>query len=497
MLASAAASGTQVSGWIRLSDENFAVDVHTTGSSLTLAARGCNNFDLSLVAPSPRSAVQLHDTRGNNVGTIGPGRVLESRTCGSERYTTELIFAAPSTVTWTPEADETRATKQVKYEAILPATQIRFDPPVTFTVFDSNRRARPTRIPSVASVTVPQDGRLSYRSEALRFATPEGTIRRDGGFLASDELSLTAGSRNLALPRDARAAEIAFEGTGNRPVSFSLYYPINGPHVLAFFADDAQREPVTLASLRIDGEQKLTPSFALNRAEPLVAERSFFHFLFSREQTPTASLELQLGSAGIDVRNVRIESVGRTLEFAPEPSGPFEPSLTFPKVMGGVAFEVFVRAHVPATWQAGERTATATVRSEGGLERQIPITIQVVDRHARTRAVLLFVLAAIVIGIALRMLATRRKLRARDADALVLFYQNHHDEYVRVREQVETMLAGEPSWDETEALLTRFTQRGLQAILTAQESEQLEGLMKAHKARAALELIEQAIAKFD
>src|SRR5690606_30727223 len=56
MLASAAASGTQVSGWIRLSDENFAVDVHTTGSSLTLAARGCNNFDLSLVAPSPRSA---------------------------------------------------------------------------------------------------------------------------------------------------------------------------------------------------------------------------------------------------------------------------------------------------------------------------------------------------------------------------------------------------------------------------------------------------------
>ena len=497
MLASAAATGTEVSGWIRLSDENFAVDVHTAGNSLTLAARGCNNFDLSLVAQSSRTALQLHDARGNNVGTIGPGRVLESRTCGAERYTTQLTFAAPSAITWSPEADETRATKQVKYAAVLPATQIRFDPPVTFTVFDSNRRARPTRIPSVASVTVPQDGRLSYRSEALRFSTPEGKIRRDGGFVASDEFSLTTGSRNLALPRNTHATEIAFEGTGNRPVSFSLYYPISGPHVLAFFADDAQREPVTLASLRIDGEQQLTPSFELNRAEPLIVERSFFHFLSSREETPIASLELQLGSAGIDVRRVQIDSAGGTLELAADPSGPFESSLTFPKVMGGVAFEIFVRARVPATWQAGERTETVIVRSEGGLERQIPITIQVVDRYSRARTVLLFALAAIVLGVALRMLATRRKLRAREADARVLFYQNHHDEYVRVREQVETLLAGEPSWPETEALLTRFTQRGLQAILNAQENEQLEGLMKAHKARAALELIEQAIAKFD
>src|SRR5690606_11766303 len=161
-----------------------------------------------------------------------------------------------------------------------------------------------------------------------RFATPEGTSRREGGFLASDELSLTAGSRNLALPREARAAEIAFEGTGNRPVSFSLYYPISGPHVLAFFADDAQREPVTLASLRIDGEQQLTPSFELNRAEPLIVERSFFHFLSSREETPIASLELQLGSAGIDVRRVQIDSAGGTLELAADPSGPFESSLT-------------------------------------------------------------------------------------------------------------------------------------------------------------------------
>lgn len=489
--------GADISGSIRFSDENFSVEVRTTGESLSMVARGCNSFDLAVATKARGSGLVLRGANGADLGTIGYGKFIESRTCGAERYTTELIFGAPTTTRWIPEEDTVRGTRSIKYAASLSAAQIHFDPPLALTIFDKNTKARPIKVSGVSTIAMRGETSVVYSLDAIHFLTAGGAIYRNGGFAAADEFSLASGSQRFAMPAVGQGSEITFDAPADRPTRFSLYYPSDGPHVLAFFGDDRQREPTSVNSLRVDGKGLLTPEIAIVGAGPIVVERGLFHFLLPREQLAADSLELSLGSVGVDVHDVRVASSdGSILDLSSTASGPYEPTLSYASVPGSVALSLLLRVRVPKTWEPGEYTISATVTSEGELHREIPVTIRVVDPYRTARVVLLTTLGAILTALVLWMFVRRQKVKSREADARVVFFQKSEAEYARVRERIEVLLASEPEWPEVDELLEQFVAKRLQTVLTRQQWNAISELSEQQKSRGVLEVLERALARF-
>jgi hypothetical protein len=488
----------ELSGSIQFGDENFSVEVRSPGQTLPLAARGCNNFDLALASGAPRSTLLLQDVNGKHVGTIGPNKTLESRTCGAERYSTELIFSNPTSTKWTPQADESRGTKKVKYTAALSPTEIRFDPPVALTAFDQNTRVRPIKIPAVAKVTLQGEASLLYSSDTLHFLTAGGTIRRHGGFISGDTFAMMSGSKRITLPDMGHGSEITFDPLPDHGTMLSLYYPLSGPHVLALFQDEAQQLPTSVSSFRVDGKQLLEPELTVERSDPLLLERGPFDFILGREQLATSSLEIRLGTRGTEVRDVRISSVdANVLSLAKTPEGPYESVVSYPTVAGSVPLVVHVRARIPRAWETGEHTAAINVTSEGGLERRIPLSVRVVDQYRTARIGFFALLAVIVIGLAIRTLVKRRRLESQQASVRARFIQQHYDEYARARERIEVLLAGELDPSEVTAVLNDFAARQLHTALSMPQWSAIVELSKQGKAREALDSLDRALARFE
>lgn len=494
LTAYSAAQAAEIQGAIRFNDENFSVDVRTAGQVLALTARGCNNFDLSMAAPTRTAVLVLHGREGAELLRVSGDRTIESRTCDAERYATVMAFEAPTTTTWTPEADESLGTKKVSYVARLSPREIRFDPTIAVTVFDD--RQRPRRVTAVARITIEGAPAVRYRSDAVHLLTAGGTLRRDSGFVPGDEFSLAVGGRRLELPPLGMGSEIAFEALPEQPTAFSLYYPSRGPHVLAF-GDVGRNEPTRVSSFRVDGEQRLTPPFELLSAEPLVHERGAFDFLSSAEHRATGTLQVRLGTSGNEVLDVQFTAVDpNLLSIGASTTGAFEPAVSFSSVPGGEPIEVVLRASIPEDWQPGEHHTFVAVTSEGGLREQIAITIQVTDRFRPIRVALLVLLVLAAGALALWKALQVQRLRSQQAAERSSFIQRHYEDYSRMRERIETLLAGEPTWNETAQVLEDFSRLGLQNGLTPSQRAMLTEQTKRQQARPALEYLERTLARF-
>lgn len=492
------ALGAQVSGSIRFADENFDIDVHTRESSLELTARGCNNFDLSLASPGQGASIELRDSKNALLGTIAASKILESRTCKSDRYLTELMFAQPTTTKWLPRADDSLGTKKVQYVATLSPVEIRFDPAIELTIFDKNKRARPIRVSGVARASIQGNGELVFSSDALHFQTTAATIRRHGGMTASDQFSLSSDGRLLTPPEVGSGSEMTLAALPNEPIALSLYYPLRGPHVLAFFEDEAQGTPTSLASLRAGSEQLLTPELAVVRADTMTLDRGAFDFLSGEDKLARGSLVLNIGTAAAEVRDVQIVSnhENLTIEQGSAPEG--VPSVRYASVPGGMPFEVPLRVRIPQAWKPGEHSIPITVSSEGGLERQIPLTVKITDRHGTTRALLLGVLAAIVVALGIGAVAKRRRAQSQEAAIRTHFIQRQYDDLVRYRERVEGLLASDSlTWLQVEQLFHEFQAARMQTGLTPSQWHAVSEAAKQEKPRETLEALERALARFD
>lgn len=487
-----------ISGSIRFGDENFEVEVRTVGSTLPLSARGCSNFDLSFVTAAPGAKLQLQNSKGAEIGTVGASKIVEVRTCRADRYLTELVFAAPATTKWRPRADETLGTKKIRYAADLAPAEIRFEPPIEVTIFDQNKRVRPLRVAGVSRARVQGSAQLAFSSDALHFRTAGATIRRDGGFTGSDLFSLAMGSRPLTPPEVGRGSEITLDAAPEEPASLSLYYPLRGPHVLALFEDEAQGLATAIGSLRVDGAQRLTPEITVVRAEPLTLERGPFDFVVGTDQFVTGSLVLSIGKTGLEVRDVELRSNHPELSFGSDAPAGGAHTMSYATVPGGAPLEVPLRMHVPISWSPGEHSVTVTVSSEGGLRRQIPLTVNVIDRHGTTRIAVLAVLAAIVIGIGAGAVAKRRKAQSREAAIRTRIIQQHYDDYTRYRERVEGLIASEsPAWPEVESLLRDFVGEKLNTGLPPAQWHAIDDAARQRKARETLQALERALARFE
>jgi hypothetical protein len=494
-LFSTSAFGVDVGGSIRFSDENFSVDIQTTDRVLRLTALGCNNFDL-LLQPASRSAeLVLHDSRGRNLGSLAGERTIETRTCGEERYSTQISFGAPTRTTWIPQADELVGAKKVKYSAKLSPTEIRFEPPIEMLVYEKNTRSRPVRIANVASAAVQGELPVIYSSNALHFSTARGVIHRTGGFAPNDEFFVESESQRFSRPANGQAEEIAFTGPSDRPASLSLYYPIGGPHILAFGSDEGQREPTQLRSLRIDGEQLLTPPFAILRSEPLIVKRGFFRF-FSGNGLTGGAVQIQLGSEGSDVSNIRVTSSAPTiLQLAQSASGPFAPSLEIAKIHGAAPLDIALQFRSHDDLSLGPHNYKLIVTGEGGLRRDIPITVDVTDPFAGTRTLVFVGFIALIVALALWWGIKRQRAASRSADIRAIFFQKHYGDYSEIRERIEDALASDITWLKAATVLEEFEEKQLQTALTTQQWNGIRELAVQQKAREALEALDRALAR--
>lgn len=489
------ALSVDVSGSIRFGDENFELDVRTTDSLLPLDARGCNNFDLSFLPGTPAAKIEFRTAKGTPISTAGPSKVIEVRTCKAERYRTEVGFSEPTAVTWRPRADESLGTKKVRYTAHIAPTELRFDPPVDLTIFDQNKRVRPIRLADVAYASVQGGAQLALDADALHFRMAGAAIRREGGFTGSDSFSLNAEGRPLTPPAAGRGAEITLDAHPNQSASLSFYYPSRGPHVLALFKDETQATPTSLASLRIDGVQQFTPALTIVRADALTLERGPFDFIAGADAWVGGTLALIVGNAGVEVRDVSIESAHPELAFG---TGDGPGGVQYASVPGGVQFEVPFQVKIPSAWKPGDHVVAANVSSEGRLRQQIPLTVRVIDRHSRTRLIVLAILAAIVIAVIGRAVAKRNKARSQAATQRTHFIQQHYDDYAHYRERVEELLAAEShEWTNVEPLLQSFVDAKLHTGLPPAQWKAINEAAKERKARETLQAFERALARFD
>lgn len=406
-----------IRGSIRFGDDEFSVEVRSTKQTLSIAARGCNNFDISLPADAPDSALTLVGIDNRTLATVAPGQLVESRTCGAERYFTELRFPATTVTTWTPVPDESRSARKVTYVASLSVAEIRFDPPVDLAIFDGTRQRRPVSVRRVAKIQRRGGTPIRFGADALHFRAVSGTIRRNGGFTSDDVFDLAAGTRPLVPPPLHHGTEIAFDASEERPATLSLYSLPHRPHVLAFFADEAQRTPTFVHSLRVNGVQALTPVLEVLRSDCIALERGPLDFLFAESRSATCSLVLSIGEPRIAVQNVRIEStdpsvllVGRTF------AGPYEAAIAHAHVPGAVPLEIPLRVHLTNAMPPGRHTVRLRVTGDGGLQRDVPLTVEIIDPFGRARTAALATLGAILAILLLRLLLqwhqSRRALAA-------------------------------------------------------------------------------------
>jgi hypothetical protein len=498
LVLSHAARAADIGGSIRFSDENFSLAVQTVDRTLKLTSRGCNNFDLALLPGDRNAGLLLRDSEGRNLGTIGSERSIETRTCGAERYTTELTFSAPSVITWTPQADELIGGKKVKYSAQFAPAQLHFDPPIEVTVYEKNSHARPIRIANVAAAELPSTMPITYTANAVHFATPAGTIERKHGFSADDEFFLESESQHFARPDNGDGESISFEApSAKMPTSLSLYYPPGGPHILAFTADERGREPTPVKSLRVDDEQLLTPQFAISRSEPLALKRGFLHFASGEQLTP-GSVQVVLGSQGSDVTHVRVASSEPTaLQVAKAASGPFAPSIDIAKVAGGAPLDIPVQIRTPGNASTGTYNFSLIVTSDGGLKRKIPITLNVTDPYARTRTAILALMVILLIGVVAWTLLKRRRVEVQAADQRAMFFQKHYGEYSEIRERIEAAMASDVSWLKAAQVFEEFTDKHLERALAPQEWSHIQQLATQQKGREALGALDRALVRLE
>lgn len=491
-----AAYAADISGSIRFAADDFAVELRTTGRSLVLNARGCNNVDLALAQSGRASNLLLFSSTGRQIGSANASKLIEVRTCGSDHFANEIIFTEPTLTRWTPQADESRGTTKIAYAAVLPAREIRFDPAVQLTVFDRTKRARPLRVANVSRIALEGNGQLLYSSEALHFSTPAGTITKQGGFANGDSFELTSDGKALPLPKIGEGSTLTFASTPDQPTRLSVYYPSRGPHTLAFFKDDAQRTATFVASFRIDGRQLLTPDLVVLRVAEIALERGPFDLLTGKERVASGSLAISLGHAGQEVRDVRIASdLPSVLSLATTSTPGEHDALTLDSIPGGTPLELALNARIPNGWAPGEHTLGVNVSAEGGVERRISIPVRVADRYANARIAILAVIAALVLALVFRAVAKRRRAQAQDAAVRARFIQQHYDDYVRTRERIETLLANEPQWTDAQAVLDDFTRRNLHTALAPQHWSAVTAAAQQQKARETLEGLDGGIGK--
>ncbi len=492
------ALGANIGGSIRFSDERFSVSIDSIGQALRLSSRGCNNFDLILHPADRAAGMALRDSNGRSLGTIGNERTIETRTCGAERYSTEILFGAPTRTTWTPQAEELVGATKVKYSARLTPVQMRFDPPIEISVYEKNSRSRPIRIANVATAEFQSSLPVDYSANALHFSTRAGTIQRTGGFTADDEFFLESESQLFARPENGQGEQITFEAPSDtQPTSLSLYYAMGGPHILAFTADERQREPTPVKSLRVDDEQLLMPRFAITRSEPLIVKRGFFRFA-SGEQMGSGTVQIALGSAGSVVNRARVTSSEPTsLQVASSAAGPFSPSLDLTKISGGSPVDIALQVRIPANADVGAHNFDLTVTSEGGLKRTVSITVNVSDPYAVARTTLLTVMVLSLIAAVAWTLIKRRRITTQAADARSVFFQKHYGDYSEVRERIETALASDSGWLKADEIFRDFEQRGLHTVFTPQRWNGIRDLERQQKGREALEALDRALGQLE
>jgi hypothetical protein len=493
-----AAEGAEIGGSIRFSDENFSFTVQTVDQGLRLQSRGCNNFDLTLLPADRNAAILLRDRDGRSLGTIGNERMIETRTCGGDRYTTALTFNAPTSIKWTPQSDELIGGKKVKYAAQLTPQRMIFDPPIELTIYEKNSRARPIRIADVATAEFQNGLPITYSSNSLHFATPAGTIERENGFAADDEFFLESETQHFKRPANGAGEEIAFEApSAQAPTSVSLYYPSGGPHILAFTADERSREPTPVKSLRIDDEQLLTPQFAIAHSDPMTIRRGFLPFA-SADQVTQGTVQVVLGSPGSEVTHVRVTSSDPTgVQIATSGSDAFAPAVDIPKVAGGEPIDLVIRVRAPAAAALGSHNFTLSVTSDGGLRREVPITLDISDPYSRTRTGLLGAMVALLILLVVGTLIKRNRRESHAADRRSIFFQKHYGDYSEIREQIELALASELTSLKVTEVLEAFTEKQLESALTAQQWGTVQQLASQQKAREALETLDRALARLE
>jgi len=493
-----AAQAADIGGSIRFGDENFSLTIKTIDQRLHLQSRGCNNFDLTLLPAERNAAVVLRDQSGRNLGTIANERMIETRTCGNARYSTDLVFDTPTSITWTPQTDELIGGKRVKYAARLTPQRMTFDPPIELTVYEKNSRARPLRIADVASAEFQNALPALYSSNAVHFATPAGTIERKNGLTSDDEFFLESESQRFKRPANGHGEVIVFEAPNARtPTSVSLYYPVGGPNILAFTSDEGGREATPVKSLRVDDEQLLTPSFAVAHADSLTFKRDLFRFA-SGDHIAQGSVQVALGSTGADVTHIYVTSSDPTaVQLAAPPGSGFSPSIEIPKLAGGTTLDIAMRVRKPPDAPIGTSTIDLTVMSDGGLKRTIPITVNVTDPYARTRSALLSAMVILLIVVVAWTLIKRRRVESRAADQRAIYFQKHYGEYSEVRENIEMALASDVTWLKAAEVLEDFSEKRLEAALTPHQWTGIQQLAIEQKAREALEALDRAIARLE
>ena len=88
----------------------------------------------------------------------------------------------------------------------------------------------------------------------------------------------------------------------------------------------------------------------------------------------------------------------------------FSPSLDYPLFSTKVPLALIMRAKIPGSWDAGQRTLFASVRTADGYESQVPIEVKIVDSYSTARTTLTGMLGALLTATLIWIIVERRKL---------------------------------------------------------------------------------------
>jgi hypothetical protein len=145
----------------------------------------------------------------------------------------------------------------------------------------------------------------------------------------------------------------------------------------------------------------------------------------------------------------------------------------------------------------GTSSFDLTVASDGGLRRNIPVTVNITDPYARTRSALFVAMVTVLIVVVAWTLIKRRRVESQAADQRAIYFQKHYGEYSEVRENIEMALASDVTKLKAAEVLEGFAEKRLEAALTAQQWNTIQQLAAQQEARAALETLDRALARLE
>jgi hypothetical protein len=94
-------------------------------------------------------------------------------------------------------------------------------------------------------------------------------------------------------------------------------------------------------------------------------------------------------------------------------------------------------------------------------------------------------------------LIKRRRVESQAADQRAIYFQKHYGEYSEVRENIEMALASDVTKLKAAEVLEGFTEKRLEAALTAQQWNTIQQLAAQQEGRAALETLDRALARLE